>query len=117
MFSFFRNSIADRFPKDDELPIGGRPFLVDPIVNMKRDAIYGSPQMGFLTTQDFFEEVDRRSIIVNGEEVEIITRADFDVIGAAIGDKQRHTVFRVRREQPRRKMMLQKESLEGTMND
>ena len=98
MFSFFRRAVSDYFPKPISEPLGGRPFVVDPMINHKRDAIYASPQMGFLTSQDFLEEIDRRTVIVNGSEVPIIVKADFDIIGASIGDKRRHALIRDRRE-------------------
>lgn len=95
---FFSRRVSDYFPNPISEPIGGRPFVIDPIINHKRDAIHASPQMGFLTSQDFLEEVDRRTVMVNGEEVPIIVKADFDIIGAAIGDKKRHALIRARRE-------------------
>lgn len=98
MFNLFRRSISEYFPQPNEVPIGGRRFAVDPIINFKRDAIYMSPQMNFLSSQDFMDEIDRRHITVNGEQVSVVTKADFDIIGAALGDNKRAALIRARRE-------------------
>ena len=39
-----------------------------------------------LTSQDFFDTIDTRTVLVNGEIVPIVTKVDYDVVGAAIGD-------------------------------
>jgi hypothetical protein len=92
---------------------------MDMLTNWKRDVINaefrywlatwtGQP-LRVLLTQDFFDVVDRRTqrvhpngdvqeYKVNGQPIEYVTKANFDVIGLSIAEKMRRSLARANNE-------------------
>ena len=88
--------ISSRYPNPHFEPVGGRPYRVEPMNNFKREMVYTVADT--LISQDFFDEIDRRTLMVNGQVIEVVCKADHDTVGAAMGEHARRTAIRNRRD-------------------
>ncbi len=65
---------------------------MDILTTAKRDAVNGSPDT--LLSQDFFDVIDVRTVTVGGEDIAVITKIDYDVVGASLSEISRRDEFR-----------------------